>query len=85
MSLAYIIEVEDDVGPSLIHSLRYCIGTLVCMCTVRRRDTYMYVTLKEVNLGNLIPLLLTYKLIQESEACVGIASGDFHIHYGHVG
>ena len=45
----------------------------------------MYVTLKEVNLGNLIPLLLTYKLIQESEACVGIASGNFHIHYGHVG
>ena len=29
--------------------------------------------------------MTTYKLIQESVACVDIASGNFHIHYGHVG
>ena len=33
----------------------------------------------------MIPLVLTYKLIQESVPCVNVARGNFHIHYGHVG
>ena len=33
----------------------------------------------------MIPLMLTYKLIQESVTSVDVASGNFHIHYGHVG
>ena len=33
----------------------------------------------------MIPLVLTYKLIQESVTSVDVARGNFHIHYGHVG